>query len=513
MFLVIVIGGGNIYYAEQKRADCKLRAALEENVTLAAVAERERIARDLHDVLGHTLSVIVLKSELAGRLVPLDPARAVVEMEDVERTARSALSEIREAIGGYRSRGLTAEIDLARLTLDTAGVALVAESSPDRGAFSPQEETALALALREAVTNIVRHAGATTCSVRFVDEGGHRSLVVEDDGQNAVVREGNGLRGMRERIESLGGQFSLESGVARNRGTRLTIELPHRETHGVMTAPPRAATPIRVLIAEDQTMLRDALAALLALEPDITVVAQAANGREALKLARLHTPDVVITDIEMPERGGLELADDLKNIASGPHVIILTTFARPGYLRRALETGARGYLLKDRPASELADAVRRVHSGSAPSTQHWPPKPGAAMKILSLTASAKYCIEPAMVARPQRLPPNCASLKAPYATTFQRPLPNSAPPIVLMPHESLEHGVGFSSPLIWIAAESGRIATTITDRAGAWSAAFGRLWPTRILPLGFRTGSSTTSRNPVRHLCVMTIVIFDGWGT
>jgi len=229
IFLVIVIGGGNIHFAEQKRADMKLRAALEENVTLAAVAERERIARDLHDVLGHTLSVIVLKAELAGRLVSLDPARAVAEMADVERTSRAALAEIREAIGGYRSRGLAAEIDAARRTLDAAGVTLVAENKPDCDSFSPQEETALALALREAVTNIVRHAHATTCRLRFVSEEDQRRIVVEDDGQHAAVREGNGLRGMRERIESLGGHFSLERGVVQNQGTRLTIELPHRE--------------------------------------------------------------------------------------------------------------------------------------------------------------------------------------------------------------------------------------------------------------------------------------------
>jgi two-component system response regulator DesR len=117
------------------------------------------------------------------------------------------------------------------------------------------------------------------------------------------------------------------------------------------------------LLAEDQTMLRGALAALLNLESDITVIAQASNGREALKLSHEHSPDVVITDIEMPERSGLELADDLKSTASSPRVIILTTFARPGYLRRALDAGARGYLLKDRPASELAEAVRRVHAG------------------------------------------------------------------------------------------------------------------------------------------------------
>jgi two-component system response regulator DesR len=120
---------------------------------------------------------------------------------------------------------------------------------------------------------------------------------------------------------------------------------------------------IRVLLAEDQTMLRGALAALLDLEPDITVIAQASNGREALKLARLHTPDVIVTDIEMPERTGLELAADLKQADCKARVIILTTFARPGYLRRALDAGARGYLLKERPASELAEAIRRVHSG------------------------------------------------------------------------------------------------------------------------------------------------------
>jgi two-component system response regulator DesR len=126
-----------------------------------------------------------------------------------------------------------------------------------------------------------------------------------------------------------------------------------------MPQPPK----IRVLLAEDQTMLRGALAALLDLEPDITVVAQAANGNDALTLVRSHTPDVVVTDIEMPQRTGLEFAAVLKDTDSKARVIILTTFARPGYLRRALDAGARGYLLKERPATELAEAIRRVHSG------------------------------------------------------------------------------------------------------------------------------------------------------
>jgi len=120
---------------------------------------------------------------------------------------------------------------------------------------------------------------------------------------------------------------------------------------------------IRVLLAEDQTMLRGALSALLELEPDITVVAQAPNGRDAFRLARDLSPDIVVTDIEMPEMTGLELAAALKQAESKSRVVILTTFARPGYLRRALDAGARGYLLKERPASELAEAIRRVHSG------------------------------------------------------------------------------------------------------------------------------------------------------
>jgi len=222
-FLILIVGGGNIYFAEQKRADTKLRSALEENVALAAVAERERIARDLHDVLGHTLSVVVLKAELAGRLVTIDPARAVSEMADVERTARSALAEIREAIGGYRSRGLIAEIDHARLTLQAAGVTLVSSTTQaDTAGLSAAEETVLALALREAVTNIVRHACATNCRLSLITQDGRRKLHVEDDGQHTLTREGNGLRGMRERVESLGGTLSLR----RDHGTHLLIELP-----------------------------------------------------------------------------------------------------------------------------------------------------------------------------------------------------------------------------------------------------------------------------------------------
>ena len=121
--------------------------------------------------------------------------------------------------------------------------------------------------------------------------------------------------------------------------------------------------PIRVVLAEDQTMVLGALSALLELEPDISVVACAANGRDALDAVARLSPNVLVTDIEMPTMTGLELAASLRTSHPAVRTIILTTFARPGYLRRALDAGARGYLLKDRPAAELADAVRRVHRG------------------------------------------------------------------------------------------------------------------------------------------------------
>lgn len=120
---------------------------------------------------------------------------------------------------------------------------------------------------------------------------------------------------------------------------------------------------IRVVIAEDQGMILGALAALLDIQPDIEVVGQAANGFEALALAERLSPDVLVTDIEMPGSTGLDVATDLRDRGARVRIIILTTFARPGYLRRALEAGASGYLLKDSPSTQLAEAIRRVAAG------------------------------------------------------------------------------------------------------------------------------------------------------
>jgi two-component system sensor histidine kinase DesK len=128
--LLVIIGTLNVYFSQHGRSQKKLLRAQEEIEHLAKIAERERIARDLHDVLGHTLSIIVLKSELASKLAEQDPARAKSEMADVEQTARRALAEVRQAIGGYRTNGLVAELAQARATLETAGITVECEQGP-----------------------------------------------------------------------------------------------------------------------------------------------------------------------------------------------------------------------------------------------------------------------------------------------------------------------------------------------------------------------------------------------
>ena len=226
--LIILVGVGNHLGAVAHCAGEKLRKADEEIEHLAKVAERERIARDLHDLLGHTLSLITLKAELARKLVDRDPQRAKQEMLEVEQTSRAALADVREAISGYRGEGVAAELVRARKTLETAGIAVDCEF--DQLPLTPAQETVLALALREAVTNVVRHAQAQQCKVRLHREKDVCTLEIADNGRGADSPEGNGLRGMRERLEAIGGSLQRQTAA----GTRLVIHLPLAPTAGTL---------------------------------------------------------------------------------------------------------------------------------------------------------------------------------------------------------------------------------------------------------------------------------------
>lgn len=226
LLFVPLMGFVNLHFARERRANARLRRARAEVEYLAAVAERERIARDLHDVLGHTLSLVVVKAQLAARLADRDAARAAGEMRDVERVARAALAEVRETIRGYHPR-LADEVARAGVLLDTAGVRadLALEDAARLGLDGAREE-ALALALREAVTNVVRHADARHCTTRLSAVDGAVVLVVEDDGRGMLgAPEGGGLRGMRDRVEVLGGGV-LHVPRAGGRGRRVEVRMP-----------------------------------------------------------------------------------------------------------------------------------------------------------------------------------------------------------------------------------------------------------------------------------------------
>jgi two-component system sensor histidine kinase DesK len=216
----VLIGAINIHYWQRQQDNKKLLMAQEEVEHLAKIAERERIARDLHDVLGHTLSVIVLKSELAAKLAEKDPARAAQEIRDVERISRDALGQVRSTVRGYQSRGLLAEVEQAKSALATAGVQAQCDFDPPK--LPAVQEGVLALALREAVTNVIRHAKASSCYLTLRQENGSCRLQIKDDGCGGMSAEGIGLSGMRQRVESLGGQLKREI----SSGTCLTIILP-----------------------------------------------------------------------------------------------------------------------------------------------------------------------------------------------------------------------------------------------------------------------------------------------
>ncbi|SEI46138.1 sensor histidine kinase [Frateuria terrea] len=216
-------GFSNVLYMHSARRDAELRLSQGEVRRLATLAERERIGRDLHDLLGHTLSLVALKSELAKRLALDEPARAQREMEEVERVARHALTEVRAAVTGMRRSDLAAELVSARLMLEASGVAL--EGAVPEGMALPEHiEAPLALVMREAITNIHRHARATRASVALSIGGKGIDMQIGDNGRGGLAAHGNGVSGMRERVRALGGTLSIDSPP--RRGTVLSIHVP-----------------------------------------------------------------------------------------------------------------------------------------------------------------------------------------------------------------------------------------------------------------------------------------------
>src|ERR1700694_3352501 len=196
--------------------------AREQLAGLGVGEERLRFARDLHDLLGHSLSVIALKSELAGRLIKSAPGLAAHEVEDIETVARQALREVREAVAGYRQPTLAAELAGANEALAAAGIEYHVDQ--DHTPLPPAVEAVLAWTVREGVTNVMRHSQATRCAIRIINVDRHATVEVVDDGRGGVPEAGSGLRGLQERVVERGGTLTAES--LPHEGFRLRVTLP-----------------------------------------------------------------------------------------------------------------------------------------------------------------------------------------------------------------------------------------------------------------------------------------------
>ncbi len=228
VLLVLLIGYAMTGVRQLVRTTVELRKARATVAQLAANEERLRLARDLHDLLGHSLSLITLKSELAGRMLPDHPGKAAQQVADIENVSRQALVDVREAVSGYRRPRLSAELAGAQVALAAADVTADLPAEPDLNGIAEESESALAWALREAVTNVVRHSGARRCTVELLRrqtlDGLMLELAVEDDGAGGSGSgPGNGLTGLSERLAKAGG--TLEAGRVK-RGFRLVARVP-----------------------------------------------------------------------------------------------------------------------------------------------------------------------------------------------------------------------------------------------------------------------------------------------
>jgi two-component system sensor histidine kinase DesK len=249
LFTVLVTGFTTIASMWAFTTNQELRQARQELAQMAVTEERLRFARDLHDLLGHTLSLIALKSELAGRLVERMPERAISEISDIEAAARQALHEVREAVAGYRQPSLVDELAAAQELLAAAGISYARETTGTPRTVRPPVEAMLAWTVREGVTNVIRHSHAAHCTILLDYQPKWVRLTVSDDGQGAPgttgkndgtsagCGPGNGLRGLAERAAMLGG--TCEAGRQESGGYRLTVALP------LTPAPKPAAMRIR----------------------------------------------------------------------------------------------------------------------------------------------------------------------------------------------------------------------------------------------------------------------------
>ena len=221
VFLMIMVGAANISRAALEDKNRALAESRDEVRQLAAAAERERIGRDLHDLLGRTLTLIAIKADLAAKLADRDSDEARKEMRDIAAAARQGLADVRSAVSGMTGATLSLEIASSQAALSVAGIRCNIEGDADR--IDPGSSAVLAMALREAITNVIRHSGASSCEIFLRQHPGKLEMTVSDNGHGEAVRAGGGISGLRSRLGAAGGDLAVR-GTAE--GTQLVARLP-----------------------------------------------------------------------------------------------------------------------------------------------------------------------------------------------------------------------------------------------------------------------------------------------
>ena len=350
----------------------------EERVRAAAAEERRHVARELHDVLAHAVSVMVVQAGAARQVLRTSPDQAEEAMLAVEATGREAMTELRQFLGalsddeaaGVAPQPGIRELDSLVERVREAGLPASLEVDGEPRSVSPSLDVAVFRIVQEALTNALKYAGLATTLVRLSWEPDRLQVEILDDGPAGGRSAGDRARPCRDARTRVAGRRDARSRAAgRWRVCRPGVAAAGSDgrlgAFALMTD-----RPLRVLIADDQALVRAGFRMILEAQPDIQVVAEAADGDAALRLARRHRPDIVLMDVRMPGLDGLEatrrlLAGDDPSGSAPPRVVILTTFDLDEYVYAALQSGASGFLLKDVSPEHLVGAVRTVAIGDA----------------------------------------------------------------------------------------------------------------------------------------------------
>ena len=337
----------------------------------ALLTERQRIARELHDIVAHHMSVIAIQAEAGPRKVANPPPELAESFADIRASALSGLDELRRLLGVMRSSGADtapqpglAELDGLLDSARSGGVRVTSSVSGTARALPQGIDLSAYRILQEALSNAMRHAPGSAVRVELAYAPS--ALVIKVRNDACAAQDGDSGRGGRRsrpyRHAGTGGHARWPAGGRPHGGRRFP---GHRGPAGYRGPRGRRAMTVRVVIADDQGMVRSGFTTLLNSEPDIEVVGEAVNGQEAVTRAIQLRPDVILMDVRMPVMDGLQATRQITAMDGGPRVLVLTTFDLDDYVYQALRWGASGFLLKDASARELAEAVRVVAAGDA----------------------------------------------------------------------------------------------------------------------------------------------------